>query len=264
MHIIIFRTHFPNLQAIMPLFFHQYHRRSADHIAGRSIHPFPPHEHWPKEWKTIYYKSYRGVPTIPLPQIVFPSANFFDLVSVRKSVRGGHNKGISAADLSVMLKYSCGLQDIVRGEGEVRLRAQPSGGARFPLEVYVLSLKKGNEISPGVYHYNVKQHALDTLRIRNFSGEDIVHLLTYPWAKDCSMALIITAVFNRCAMKYGERAYRYALLEAGHIGQGVYLTGASRGVGVTGMGGTRDLALHNLLDIDGTQESLVYALMLSK
>ncbi len=252
-----------NLQNTMPLFFHHYHKKSADHTAGRSISPFPPPESWPKEWKTIYYKSYKGVPVLPLSHMSLPSANFFSLVDERRSVRGKHNKGIATADLSVMLKYSCGLQD-APPPSEVKLRAQPSGGGRFPIEVYVVSLKKENEIAPGVYHYRVKEHSLDVLRIRDFSTEDSAHLFTYSWANDCSMALILTAVFDRSAMKYGERAYRYALLEAGHIGQGVYLAGASQSVGVVGMGGTLDEALHGLLDIDGTQESLVYALMLSK
>lgn len=247
----------------MSLFFYHYHHRSADHIAGRTIHPLPSHEFWPKEWKTISYKSYQGVPVVLLPQ-AFPSTNFFDLVSERKSVRGAHKAGISILDLSVILKYSCGLQDVARNADGVKFRAQPSGGARFPLEVYVVLLKKENEIASGVYHYGVKNHSLNTLRVCNFSSEDIASLFTYQWANNCSAALIITGIFHRSAMKYGERAYRYAMLEAGHIGQGVYLAGAARDVGVTGMGGTCDEALHKLLDIDGGQESLVYALMLSK
>ena len=247
----------------MGLFFHHYHRRSANHIAGRDVHPSPPVEQWPKEWKTIYYKSYEHIPTLPLPEVTLGSANFFDLVAERKSVRGGHKKGISLSDVSVLLKYSCGLQDKPRRD-DVKFRAQPSGGARFPLEAYIASLKKENGIAPGVYHYNVKNHKLEILRVRDFAREDISSLFSYPWAQDCSMALLITAIFHRSATKYGERAYRYALLEAGHIGQGVYLAAAPRDVGVVGMGGTRDDAIHNLLDIDGTQESLVYALMLSK
>ena len=247
----------------MSLFFHHYHHRSADQIAGREIHPFPPFEQWPKEWKTIYYKSYENVPILPLAEVNLEHANFFDLVAERKSVRGGHKKGISAYDISILLKYSCGLQDKPRRNG-VKYRAQPSGGAQFPLETYIVSLKKENQITPGVYHYGLKSHALETLRIRSFSNKDIASLFTYPWANNCSMALLITAIFHRSAIKYGERAYRYVMLEAGHIGQGVYLSGASRDIGVVGMGGTHDEAIHDLLDIDGTQESLVYALMLSK
>lgn len=248
----------------MPLLFPYYHKKSADHVAGRDIHPVPKPEDWPKEWKTIYYKSYEGVPQFPLPPITSPSAEFFNLVDKRRSVRGEHKEGVSASDISLIIKYSCGLRNKVHHDNDLRLRAQPSGGARFPIEVYVLSLKSENGVPPGIYHYNVKKHALNTLRVQTFSDDEIAHLFTYPWAKNCSMALLLTAVFQRSVIKYGERAYRYSLLEAGHIGQGIYLAGAACEVGVTGMGGTRDHSLHALLDIDGTQESLVYALMLSK
>lgn len=248
----------------MSLFFHHYHRKSGDHRAGRKIDPLPPTEEWPEEWKTIYYKTYENAPTISLPEISSLSANFFNLVQERKSVRGKHQKGLSAGDLSVILKYSCGIQDRGRGPNGIKLRAQPSAGARFPIETYVLSLKKENGILPGVYHYKVRDHSLEILRIRDFGSEDIANIFTYPWANNCSMAILLTAIFDRGSMKYGERAYRYAMLEAGHIGQGIYLAGASCAAGVTGMGGTRDEAIHNLLDIDGAQESLVYALMLSK
>ena len=248
----------------MVLLFHYYHHKSAEHGAEGSSSLFSPDEEWPEKWKTIYYKSYKGVPTLLFPQNKPPEANFFELVAKRKSVRGGHKEGISVEGLAVILKFSCGLQDVAQQADGLKLRAQPSGGARFPLEMYVLSLKKENGVTPGVYHYNVKNHALDTLRIRHFLKEDTAALFSYAWADDCSMALIITAVFDRSAMKYGERAYRYALIEAGHIGQGVYLASGPCGVGVVGMGGTYDGAMHKLLDIDGTQESLVYALMLSK
>lgn len=245
----------------MQFLFHHYHRKSISR-AGQGPPTLP--ADWPKEWKTIYYKSYQNVPILPLTDIVPPAADFFALSAKRASVRGGHGKGISVSDLSLMLKYSCGLQNKARRASGVKLRAQPSGGARFPLEAYILSLKKENGVATGVYHYNVKKHGLDTLCVRDFSHEDIARLFTYPWSVDCSMALIITAVFERSSPKYGERAYRFALIEAGHIGQGVYLAGESCGVGVTGMGGVREEALHELLDIDGTQEALVYALMLSK
>ena len=241
----------------MKLFFHHFHKRSASHAAGRKIYPWPPRDAWPEEWKTIYYKTYEGVSLLALPKPAEIPVHFSDLVAKRKSTRGGHCAGISAMDLSVILKYSCGLQDKARAENDIKLRAQPSGGARFPLEAYILSLKKENEIALGVYHYGVRNHALDILRLRDFSEKDISAFFTYPWAQQCSMAVVITAVFHRSTMKYGERSYRYALIEAGHIGQGVYLAGGSRNVGVVGMGGTRDGALHRLLDIDGTQESLV-------
>lgn len=243
------------------MLFDHFHRRTSDLSAGRA-RPFPAVDDWPAEWRTIYYKLYK-VASIPLPAVRDADRDFLKLVPTRRSTRGGHTSGLSLTDVSFILKRSCGPGDHGEEKGTLN-RAYPSAGARFPLEIYVVSLKSENEIDAGVYHYAVKDHKLEILRRKVFSATDIRALFTYEWASQCSAAIFLTAVFERSAQKYGERAYRYVLLEAGHVGQGVYLAAASRGVGVTGMGGTNDSAVHELLDVDGTQESLVYTLMLSK
>ena len=74
--------------------------------------------------------------------------------------------------------------------------------------------------------------------------------------------LAITGVFDRTQVKYGERGYRYALLEAGHVGQNVYLATQALGLGCCGLAGTRDLAIEELLGIDGVTESLLYTLVI--
>jgi SagB-type dehydrogenase family enzyme len=242
--------------------FYKFHRISSDHAAGRSIFPLPPFSEWPKEWKTVYYKSYSGTKKIFLNDKA-TEEDFFALVKKRRSIRGKHKYGINIDDLSITLKYSCGLQDVSRSVEGAPFRAQASGGARFPVEAYIVSFRKENEIAQGVYHYNVRSHALDILQLHDFSESEISKYFTDPWSTNCSAALVLTAVFHRTAMKYGERSYRYVLLEAGHIGQGVYLAGSAAGVGVSA-GGTADQAVHQLIEVDGFSESLVYALMLSK
>lgn len=241
--------------------FLRYHRLSADHLAGTGRDSFPPEHEWPKEWKTTYYKSYLGARRINLPNVSDGTA-FTAAVSGRESRRGGHKLGISQEDLSFMLKYSCGINPSRSGNAK-GFRSQPSGGARFPIETYVLLFREQHGLSRGTYHYDVSRHALACLGL---DAELLIpeKLFTYPWTSSCSAAIVMTAVFSRATPKYGERSYRYALLEAGHIGQGIYLSGSCRGVGVVGMGGTREPLLHRLLDIDGTTESVVYALMLTK
>ena len=60
-------------------------------------------------------------------------------------------------------------------------------------------------------------------------------------------------------LRYRERAYRYALLEAGHIGQNVYLAAEAAGLGACAVGAFFDDAVNRLLEIDGVEEA---ALML--
>lgn len=208
----------------------------------------------------MYYKTYPRFAQVPLPAVATPSADFFDLVLSRKTDRAFSNDALTPEKLSTLLKFSCGITQPSSG-GNPR-RAYPSGGARYPLEVYPILFSPAGPISPGVYHYNIKEHALETLSERPFTRDDIARIATYPFVQHASALLVITAVFWRTHMKYGERGYRYILLEAGHIGQNIYLASAALGIRCTGLGGTHDEAVESLLAIDGAGESLVYGLVL--
>ena len=50
-------------------------------------------------------------------------------------------------------------------------RAYPSGGARFPLEIYVF-LFKCKDLVSGIYHYNVLDHSLEKILDENVFGRD--------------------------------------------------------------------------------------------
>ncbi|MBI3335371.1 MAG: SagB/ThcOx family dehydrogenase [Candidatus Portnoybacteria bacterium] len=237
-----------------------FHQSSKDLLKG---HPYIPEDSrdWPEEWLTTFYKTYPRMPHVPL-QSEPPSADFFELISRRSSKRDFKKIPVGFTELSTLLKYSCGITGKLDA-GTFR-RAQASGGARFPIEVYPFLFQSNGALSSGVYHYNVKDHALDVLLERHFSDTDIHSLFTYPWVKNASAALILTAVFWRTQNKYGERGYRYILLEAGHIAQNVYLVAEALGLKCCALAGTRDEKIEELLDIDGVTESLVYTLILGK
>lgn len=235
-----------------------FHQSSKNLLKG---HPYIPEDSrkWPEEWLTTYYKTYPRMPHVSLLN-ERPSADFFELVSRRASRRDFNKNPICFGELSALLKYSCGTTGELE-TGRLR-RAQASGGARFPIEVYLLLFQPNDILASGLYHYNVKDHALDVLLERPFSDQDMQSFFTYPWVKNASVALILTAVFWRTQHKYGERGYRYVLLEAGHIAQNVYLVAEALGLKCCALAGTRDEKIEELLDIDGVTESVVYALIL--
>jgi len=214
---------------------------------------------WPDAWKTTYYKTYPRAKKILLPQTKH-SADFFSLVRARHTNRDFNKNVVTPEIISALLRYSCGVT-YESAEWNPR-RAQPSGGARFPLEVYPIFFCDAGSIPAGVYHYNVKEHALDTLKVQTFSDNDIAQIATYPFVRKASMMIVLTAVFWRTQVKYGERGYRYILLEAGHVGQNAYLASMALGVKCSGLGGTIDTAVEKLLDIDGVNESVVYGLVI--
>lgn len=232
-----------------------FHQSSKNHLKGH-----PPiggdSNKWPKEWKTIYYKTYGRLPQIALP-VASLSADLGATIRNRMSRRDFSGEPLSLAVLSAFLKYSCGTTS-PSPDGKSLRRAQASGGARYPIEVYPLVVRGGDGYKPGLYHYQVKTHALETLWEHDFTPEEMDRLFIHSWTKEASVILLMTAVFHRNQIKYGERGYRYILLEAGHIGQNMYLVATALGLACCALGGTQDDAVEKLLDIDGVRESIMY------
>lgn len=239
-----------------------FHHRSKDHAAGRRIYATGQEEQ--QAASTVHYKTYPGATTIALPRPEV-TCGLSDAIGARRSDHDGRVP-LSLEDFGGLLGWGCGITSRrVARNGDVRdyHRAQPSAGARYPVELYVLNFKDG-ELPRGVWHYRVREHALEAI----FNGDALdsaaAALFRYDWVGRSSAVLVMTGVFARTQDKYGERGYRYLLLEAGHIGQNIALLGAARGLGTTMLGGTNDRAVEALLDLDGVTESVIYSAVVNK
>ena len=113
------------------------------------------------------YKKYRLSPQIKLPEKenFLPNAKTFDdVVTSRRSVRDFGKEKLSLSELSKVLHQSYGITgEIKRPDGgTIPLRSAPSGGALYPAEIY-LGIRNVSGVEPGIYHYNVPDHALELL-----------------------------------------------------------------------------------------------------
>ncbi|MBU4142677.1 SagB/ThcOx family dehydrogenase [Patescibacteria group bacterium] len=236
--------------------FHQYTKRFHTPIPRDS-------SLWPDEWKTTYYKTYPRLPKINLSHTE-REFDLFKAITKRSSKREMSGGEINLGELSLLLKYSCGITRRTE-EGDGR-RAQPSGGARFPIETYCLVVRPGEGLAPGLFHYNIKEHCLEKIWDKTFGQEDLDKIATYEFVKDASLIIFLTAVFWRNQNKYGERGYRFILQESGHIGQNIYLLSEALNLKCCALGGFRisDEQIEKILDIDGTTESLVYTAVIGK
>jgi len=231
---------------------------------------------WPKEWATIYFKEYPRLAKVLLPK-PDPIRNEIsngarklesslgEVLLKRKSEREFNGEPINLNDLSHLLFYSAGIIEKKEEDWNKTRRAYPSGGGRFPLEVYLFNLQASDELKEGIYHYNVKEHSLEKLLEDNNLREQI-----YPAAvwqemmQKAPLVLAISAVFDRNMMKYKNRGYRYVLFEAGHLGQNIYLAATALGLKCCALGGFGDDNLHQLLDVDGESEAVLYLLTLGR
>lgn len=137
------------------------------------------------------------------------------------------------------------------------LRMIPSAGALYPLEIFVYS-KRVKNLHPGLYHYNPSQHQLRFLREGDQSDELARLLVQETIPASVSLLIFITALFERSVYKYGERGYRFALLEAGHAAQNINLVSTGLGLGCLNIGGFFDREVDAFLSLDGIAQSTIY------
>ena len=215
---------------------------------------------WPESWKTVYFKGYSRLKEIKLPGPDLSSKiSLKKTLQERKSSRQFSDSPMSLTKISTLLYFGAGLKD--KNKPLQTKRFYPSGGGRYPLEIYLMALNVQG-LSKGVYHYYLKSHSLEELfLIKRFSlKEYIIH----PWFKSASCFIIISAIFKRTTIKYSDRGYRLVLEEAGHMGQNIYLLSSALNLACCGIDGFIDDQLNRLLDIDGINESVIYILALGK
>jgi SagB-type dehydrogenase family enzyme len=149
------------------------------------------------------------------------------------------------------------------GSGALPLRAVPSGGALYPLELYVAALRVDG-LEAGLYHFDPLLCCLEIART-GLAPDELAALSTYPEiVSPCAALLLVVAVFGRTRFKYGLRGYRFALLEAGHLGQNVLLAATAFGFGAVPLGGFYDRLTDEFLGLDGVNESTLYTIAIGR
>jgi len=210
----------------------------------------------PPSWIKINYKTYPRLKRILLPKPAKTKNNIFKLLISRRSVRDFSDKTISLVKLSTILYYSAGITYIENNNWDVALRSYPSGGARYPLELYVL-VNNVKKLKEGIYHYNVKDNYLETL-IETDCHKIIENITTQNITKEANVVIIISAVFDRTRIKYGDRGYRFSFIESGHLAQNLYLVSEALSLGCCTIGGFIDDKINCLLDLNDTCEKVIY------
>lgn len=175
-----------------------------------------------------------------------------DAISRRRSVRDYAARPLTVEQLAGLLHLACGITDAGRG-----LRAAPSAGALYPTEIYPV-IHNVDGLRQGIYRYLPDLHSLELLRGGDFRTALLLSCLGQDAVAGAGVVFVLTAVFQRTRWRYGDRAYRYVLLEAGHIGENLYLAATAMGLGPCGIGAFLDDGINQVLGVNGTSEAAVY------
>lgn len=205
----------------------------------------------PEPFKT--YPDSLSVVALPKPAL-HGGPDIWKCLLGRRSRRHYEESPLTLAFLASLL---WGTQGITAEHGETLFRTAPSAGALYPVETYLFA-NRVKTLEAGIYHFRPGHFDLEFLRQGDLSGELAAAALGQDMVRRAPVTFLWSAVVERAKWKYGERAYRYIYLDAGHIAQNLYLAGEALGLGVCGIGALFDDEVNAILGIDGIQETILY------
>lgn len=224
----------------------EYHDKTSYHR-----HKMSPHF---LDWQNqpSLYKTYPGIDPVELPtRPKIPRVNLQSLLLAPSLPPGSKEIDIEALSSIFLLTYS--ITGKARHGGEdFYFRSAASAGALYPCELYV-SAQKIQGLEDGLYHFSIARHGLSPLRkgpVNSWANS-----LIAPSAPSTPLLIFfLSAIFFRSAWKYRDRAYRYCLLDTGHVLENLVLALRAWGLDFQVSYDFHDAQVNQLLGLDESRE----------
>ena len=112
-------------------------------------------------------------------------------------------------------------------------------------------------ISPGFYLCDFQKKRIGRVRTGNFNTAMASACLDQRWLENAALHFCFMADLEQLDRTWGARGYQYAMLEAGRLGEAVYLAATAFGLGCCGIGALYDEEARTLLGL-GNSSALLY------
>lgn len=199
------------------------------------------------------HKTYPGAVKIRLPFSKFKGLSLEEAIQKRRSARGFSGKALTLEQFSQLIYSAAGITGEING---FRLRAAPSQGETYPLEIYPL-IRNVSGLKSGLYHYLPEEHSLELIKEADMEAGPLC--MDAEELNKAGVVFFISALPERITSKFDIRGWRYIYMEAGHISQNIYLEAASLGLASVSIGSFYDDEVNAMLGIDGRNEFAIYA-----
>ncbi len=157
---------------------------------------------------------------IPLPEPSYKGEKSLEeAIEQRRTIRDFKSNSLTIKNLSQILWAADGITDKRR-----MFRSAPSAGALYPLDIFVAVGKNGiSGLEAGVYQYIPERHSLRLIKEGDVRKLLAKAALQQMWIAGAPVVVVITGCYKRCTIKYGDRGIPYTYIEAGHVGQNIFL-----------------------------------------
>jgi SagB-type dehydrogenase family enzyme len=177
-------------------------------------------------------------------------------IAQRKSRRSYTTEAMNLEELSFLLWATQGL----RGKRSAvrNYRTVPSAGCRHALETYIVVFRVEG-IPKAIYRYLPMSHQLvEVVKHENLEGLLTQAALGQSFAGKSAVTFIWTTIPARMEWRYGRASYKVIALDAGHVGQNLYLACEAIGAGTCAIAKYDQEFVDKILGIDGVEEFTIY------
>ncbi len=170
-----------------------------------------------------------------------------EALRMRRSVRDFQDTPLSLEQVSQLLWAG---QGITMGYK----RTAPSAGATYPLTLYLVAGENGvTGLDAGIYEYVPETHSLVLVKNGDFRERISSACLGQTFIAEAPINIVITGEYEKTTAKYGERGYRYVHMEAGHVGENIYLQAVALSLGTVAVGAFLDSDLQQVMGLPEEQ-----------
>ena len=190
---------------------------------------------------------------LPSPQLK-GRVSLEEAILRRRAVRRYRREPLELSQLSQILWSAQGIT------GNDDLRAAPSAGATYPLEIFVVVGKQGvitgetkqaSEALPaGIYHYEVDSHSLSLHKPADVRPDLARAALDEEFIIEAPVNIVICALYHRTSSRYGGRGERYVHMEVGHAGENIHLQAVALGLATVEVGAFHDEEVRKVLGVE--------------
>lgn len=167
----------------------------------------------------------------------------------RRSIRSFTSEPLTLVEVSQLLWAAQGITD------SAGRRTAPSAGALYPLEIYVVA---GNvkDLSAGVYSYKPDVHQLMKVMDGDIRAKLAGAALGQDSVRSGAISCVITAIYERTTVKYGDRGIRYVHIEVGHAAQNLCLQAVALDLGAVTVGAFDDEQVADVMNLPEDEQPL--------
>ena len=181
-----------------------------------------------------------------------------EAIAKRRSVRRYRTEPLTLSRLSQILWSAQGIT------GVGKLRAAPSAGATYPLEIFVVVGKQAiiviasgakqstnrEELQAGIYHYEVDSHSLSLHKLGDLRLDLARAALDQGFIAEVPVDIVICAIYSRTSYTCGRRGERYVHMEVGHVGENIHLQAIALGLATVEIGAFDDKEVRKVLNLE--------------